>query len=249
MISKAQIKYIQSLSRQKYRKEYQAYLVEGEKNANEWLLSSATIKYILAVEDWLKKNTELLQLHPNAEISELKDFELQKITQLTHAQQVVLVVEMPVSKTVDFSAQSWTLFLERVQDPGNMGTIIRTADWFGIDQVITSPGCVEIFNPKVVQASMGSILRVQVSEMETLQLINERPVDIPLYAAYLDGENVFDLKESQAPGIIAMGNESKGLSQELLANASRKFSIPRFGGAESLNVSVATGILCALLLK
>lgn len=249
MISKAQIKYIQSLSRQKYRKEYQAYLVEGEKNAGEWLRSSAKIKCILAVEDWLRKNTHLLHLHQKAEISELKDFELQKITQLTHAQQVVLVVEMPASKTVDFLSQKWSLFLERVQDPGNMGTIIRTADWFGIEQVVVSPGCVEIFNPKVVQASMGSILRVEIVEMETHQLISDRPTAIPLYAACLDGENVFELNETQTPGIIAMGNESKGLSEELLVKANRKFSIPRFGGAESLNVSVATGILCALLLK
>jgi TrmH family RNA methyltransferase len=138
----------------------------------------------------------------------------------------------------------WSLYLEKIRDPGNMGTIIRTADWFGINQIFCSPDCVEIYNPKVVQASMGSLLRVRVTEMETASFLeqNTRPV----YAAVLDGKDLRQLEQPEY-GVIAMGNESQGLSSLLIDAANHKVMIPGSGGAESLNVAVATGILCAKL--
>lgn len=243
-MTKAQIKFIQSLSRQKYRKEYNAYLVEGDKNAKEWLQSGCRIQYIAANSSWFNINETLVKKHPEAEVIPAEDFELEKITSLQHAQQVVLVVENQAVLPFAPVKGQWSLFLEKIQDPGNMGTIIRTADWFGIRQIICSPDCVEIYNPKVVQASMGSLLRVNIWEMDTADFLQKN--NQPLYAAYLGGSDIRSLKEPE-PGVIAMGNESQGLSPLMATAATHKITIPGAGTAESLNVSVAAGILCAWL--
>jgi TrmH family RNA methyltransferase len=243
-MTKAQIKFIQSLSRQKYRKEHNAYLVEGDKNAKEWLLSDAHILQVVAGEEWLSDNASVINRHPEAELIPAELFELEKLTALQTPQFVLLVVQMPSAFTFEQMAGRWSLYLEKIQDPGNMGTIIRTADWFGLSQIICSPDCVEIYNPKVVQSSMGSLLRMRVTEMDLNDFlaINKKPI----YAAALDGLDIRKL-ESPAPGVIAMGNESKGLSEALMQAATQKIMIPGAGGAESLNVAVATGILCAKL--
>lgn len=243
-MTKAQIKFIQSLSRQKYRKEYNAYLVEGDKNAKEWLMSDAHILQIVAEQEWLDNNNKLTAHHPEAELIPAEVFELEKLTALQTPQSVLLVVQMPSSFHFEQLEGRWSLYLEKIQDPGNMGTIIRTADWFGLSQIICSPDCVEIYNPKVVQSSMGSLLRMRVTEMELSDFLlkNKKPI----YAATLDGEDMRKLQRTE-PGVIAMGNESKGLSEILIQAATQKIMIPGSGGAESLNVAVATGILCAKL--
>jgi RNA methyltransferase, TrmH family len=243
-MTKAQIKFIQSLSRQKYRKEYNAYLVEGDKNAKEWLQSGCRIQYIAANSSWFNINETLVKKHPEAALVSAEDFELEKITSLQHAQQVVLVVEKPAPRPFVPAKNEWSLFLEKIQDPGNMGTIIRTADWFGIRQIICSPDCVEIYNPKVVQASMGSLLRVDIVEIDTEEFLQKNHQ--PVYAAYLGGTDMRSLKRPE-PGVIAMGNESQGLSPLMANAATHKITIPGAGTAESLNVSVAAGILCAWL--
>lgn len=243
-MTKAQIKFIQSLTRQKYRKEYNAYLVEGDKNAREWLTSGAHILQVAGTTAWLEEHSHLINRHPEAEVIACEAFELEKVTALQTAQMVVLVVQMPPVFSFDQPVGQWALYLEKIQDPGNMGTIIRTADWFGIHQIWCSPDCVEIYNPKVVQASMGSLLRVNIAEIEPAAFLskNKRPI----YAAVLNGEDIRPLQGAEY-GTIAMGNESKGLSPEMAAAASHRLMIPGSGGAESLNVAVATGILCAKL--
>lgn len=243
-MTKAQIKFIQSLSRQKYRKEHNAYLVEGDKNAKEWLQSGSAIRYIVAGRLWMDAHADLVRLHPETECVFAEDFELEKITGMQTAQLALLVVQQPDPHSFVSEKGAWSLYLEKIQDPGNMGSMIRTADWFGIRQVICSPDCVEVFNPKVVQASMGSLLRVKIVEMDSAQLLHEK--EQLLYAAYLGGEDMRSLKQPE-PGIIAMGNESRGLSALLADAADHKITIPGIGGAESLNVSVAAGILCAQL--
>lgn len=244
-MTKAQIKLFQSLSRQKYRKEYNAYLVEGDKNAREWLQSDVQIKYIAVEEQWYQENRSLIERHPEAEVIVAKDFELEKITSLQTAQLVILAVEIPAAAFFRYPENQWMLLLEKIQDPGNMGSILRSADWFGISQVICSPDCVDVYNPKVVQASMGSLLRVNIVEknMETFILENT----LPVYAACLSGENIKTIL-NRPKGIIAMGNESQGLSEALLDAATFKVMIPRIGHSESLNVAVATGIVCAELI-
>jgi TrmH family RNA methyltransferase len=142
--------------------------------------------------------------------------------------------------------QEWCLALDDVQDPGNMGTIIRIADWFGIKHIACSPGCVDVYNPKVVQSAMGSHLRVQVHETELGDFI--KGLGLPVFAATLHGENVYQLPKP-GYGILLLGNESKGVSEELINIATRKVTIPGKGGAESLNVAVSAGILCALLVS
>ena len=243
-MTKAQIKFIQSLTRQKYRKEHNAYLVEGDKNAKEWLESEAQILQIAATKEWLLENNALVMHHPQAEIIVAEVFELEKITALQTAQLAVLVVQMPAHFAFHQPVGQWALYLEKIQDPGNMGTIIRTADWFGISQIICSPDCVEIYNPKVVQASMGSLLRVGVTEMSVPDFLlkNTRPI----YAAMLEGQDLRRI-ENMEYGTIAMGNESKGLSDEMKNAATHKILIPGAGTAESLNVAVAAGILCGKL--
>jgi TrmH family RNA methyltransferase len=244
-MTKAQIKFIQSLSRQKYRKEHNAYLVEGDKNAKEWLQSDGVIQYIVAGTAWAESHINLIQKHPEAELVMAADFELEKVTSLQTAQMVVLVVQKKEAAPFSPEKNQWSLLLEKIQDPGNMGTIIRTADWFGIKHIVCSPDCVEIYNPKVVQASMGSLLRVAVSEMEISDFIDNNKQ--PLYAAYLGGRDLREIQNPE-PGIIAMGNESQGLSKMVADAADVKVTIPGLGGAESLNVSVATGIICARFL-
>jgi len=243
-MTKAQIKFIQSLTRQKYRKEHNAYLVEGDKNAKEWLLSEGHILQIAATTEWLAENSSLIKRHPEAETIEAQSFELEKITALQTAQSVVLVVQTPPVFNFQQPVGQWALYLEKIQDPGNMGTIIRTADWFGIHHIICSPDCVEIYNPKVVQASMGSLLRVNISEMDVASFLSQN--QRLLYAAVLNGQDIRQLHQAEY-GTIAMGNESKGLSDELTKASTHKLMIPGSGGAESLNVAVATGILCAKL--
>lgn len=243
-MTKAQIKFFQALSRQKYRKEYNAYLVEGYKNAKEWLQADCRISHIAASATWIADNRALIAAHPEATLIAAEDFELEKISALQTAQEIVLVVERPAQDTPLPATGAWSLLLEKVQDPGNMGTIIRTADWFGISTIICSPDCVEVYNPKVVQATMGSLLRVRILEMELQDFLAQNQA--PLYAACLSGEDIRNIQQPE-PGIIAMGNESRGLSAGLLEAASHKITIPSRGRAESLNVSVATGIICAAL--
>jgi TrmH family RNA methyltransferase len=243
-MTKAQIKLFQALSRQKYRKEHNAYLVEGDKNAREWLMSAAHIIAIAATADWLENHRSLCGQHREADIMPAETFELEKITNLHTAPPVILMVRMPDTRMPSSMDGEWALYLDRIQDPGNMGTIIRTADWFGIKQLFLSPDCAEVYNPKVVQASMGSLLRVSVcsSSMAALQ----QQFELPLYAACLGGADLNTLADPQ-PGLIAVGNESQGLSDEVLRAASHKITIPAGGGAESLNVAVATGIICFAL--
>lgn len=247
MISKAQIKNIQSLSRQKYRKEYNLYLVEGDKNCKEWLRFSCKIAQIYALQSWVDNHQQLLAQHPESELNIVEEFELDKITSLKHAQQVLMVVEKPKFQELKLDGNEWVLFLEKIQDPGNMGTIIRTADWFGISKILITPDCVEIFNPKVVQSTMGSLLRIDFYEIGLQELAKLMNAKTPLYAACLEGKNIHEFK-TPYPGIIAMGNESQGLSHELLQLADFKLTVPRIGAAESLNVGVATGIICAVLI-
>lgn len=243
-MTKAEIKLFQSLSQQKYRKEQNAYLVEGDKNAREWLLSDQKIKSIIATAAWASAHDELLQRHPLARLILAEPFELEKISGLKSAPQVIVVVEMPASADVP-DAQEWTLFLERIQDPGNMGTLVRTADWFGIRQIICTPDCVSVFNPKVVQSSMGSLIRATFFEMDLDSFLEAHRQ--PLYATCLTGKPLSALERPKVPGCIAMGNESQGLSQKLIDKAEFPVTIPGHGGAESLNVGVAAGIVCYAL--
>ncbi|MFT4062509.1 MAG: RNA methyltransferase [Edaphocola sp.] len=243
-MTKNQLKLFQSLSRQKYRNQYGQYLVEGAKNAVEWLQDAhVRIDAVIATEAWLSLHQALLAAHPEAQVFAAAAFELEKITNMATATEVILVAAMGSGQNAA-AQQGWALLLETIQDPGNMGTIIRTADWFGIGQIFVTGDCVDIYNPKVVQASMGSMLRVRIAEVEVAGFLAQNK--LPIYAACLGGTDLRNFHQP-TPGVIALGNESKGLSAALAANATHRLAIPGAGGAESLNVAVAAGIICAAL--
>lgn len=244
MLTKAQNKYIRSLTQQKFRDEYKVFIAEGEKIALEWLSSAANVKMIIATAAWAQRHSAVIAKHTEAEVYIVKEHELEPLSALQTANHVLLVVPFTEKKQVPV-INEWCLALDEIQDPGNMGTIIRIADWFGIRYIVCSPGCVDVYNPKVVQSAMGGHLRVNLYACELLPFL--RGTELPKFAATLEGENVYNIKRQNA-GVLIIGNESKGISEKVLSAATRKVTIPRRGGAESLNAGVSAGILCALLL-
>jgi TrmH family RNA methyltransferase len=244
MLSKAQNKYIRSLSQQKYRKENNVFIAEGDKIAREWLASDEMVQMIVALKDWTDTHKELIHKHSEASLHIVDEDELKEISLLQTPNQVLLVVRhMPQYPEVE--KKGWCLALDDIQDPGNMGTIIRVADWFGVEEIICSPNCVDAYNPKVIQAAMGSHLRVHIHVADLYETL--KYTKLPVFAAALDGTSVYQAKKLKK-GILVIGNESKGISEKVMDLATEKITIPRIGGAESLNAGVSTGILCALLL-
>ncbi len=240
MLSKNEAKYIQSLFHKKQRLQSGLFIAEGIKLVNEILSSSLTIKKIYATADWtnpIEKDVELVRVSED---------ELQKISGLQTANKVLALVEQPVEGDVKKISPKICLALDGIQDPGNMGTIIRIADWFGIDTILAGDDSVDVFNHKVVQSTMGSIIRVKVhyTHLNDWFKINT----LPVYGALLEGESVYN-KAAMQTGILLIGNESKGIREELLPFITHPVSIPRIGAAESLNAAVATGILLSHLVK
>lgn len=243
MLSKAQVKYIQSFSQKKFRDAEGAFIIEGPKLVVEWLRErSQDVRTVYALPEWVEEERALLQ-RSGVAVQTLEPHELEKISQLSTPNNVAAVVRKPHWPAEPALDKGCTLYLDDIQDPGNMGTILRTADWFGIAQVVCSPATVDVFNSKVVQSTMGSLMRVRVHYAEPDELL-DLAKGIPIWAAALDGEEIGHLKAPKA-FVLVIGNESKGIRPSLLARADKKVTIPRIGGAESLNASVATGILLA----
>jgi TrmH family RNA methyltransferase len=237
MLTKSKIKYIQSLQQKKYREEEGVFVGEGPKVVAELLIApNIQAVEVFALEDWAEKNRELL----NTDLTVVSEQELEKISGLVSPKDVVALFKKPVF-TADSPEGKVSLLLDGIQDPGNLGTIIRTADWFGIDLVYCTPDTVDVFNSKVVQSTMGSIGRVNVSYVDLAQTIKEHH-NISVYVAALNGENLFQM-ESPKEAFLVIGNESKGVSEAILQLATHKVHIPGKGKAESLNASVAAGII------
>ncbi len=243
MLSKSQVKDIQSLAHKKSRDEEGLFIAEGPKIIEDFLWQgNIDIKQIYATKEWLdlnKKNTDSI------ETFELTEQELERISQLKTPNQVIAVIKKIETLNSFQVKNEITIVLDTIQDPGNLGTIIRIADWFGVKNIVCSPECADVYNPKVVQATMGSIARVAILYKELIPWLKEQR-DISIYAATLNGKSVNDLGKIKE-GIIIIGNESKGIHATLLGMASDKISIPKIGKAESLNAAVATGILLSHL--
>lgn len=251
-ISQSTIKLLKALHLKKYRQKYNNFIAEGDKIVGELLKQSAyKIKAVYALDDWIVENESLLQ-SSGVVYEAINDKTLKSISQLKTPNKVLTLVEMPAHKTTDTSLLTqelngnWAIFLDGLQDPGNVGTILRIADWFAIPHVLAGPGTVDIYNSKVLQASMGAFLRVKWSTVDYEQLASLSK-DIPLYAADMGGDNVFDI-ETPNTAMLAIGNEGKGLSSYIRSLGPQILSIhsPN-GGAESLNAAIATGILCAAI--
>ncbi len=241
MLPKSEVKYIQSLSQKKFRAEYQQFVAEGPKLIIELLTRKpGWVKKIYATENWWSNQAAATKNKFNAYFTATETFELEKISNLQTPQDVLAVIEMPAEEVKISSSDSRILVLDGIQDPGNMGTIIRSAHWFGVDTIICSPDCADVFQPKVVQASMGSIFSVAViyKNLEDFFAANTKPV----YGALLNGLPVQTVTAA-TDAVILIGNEGKGIRPSLIPFINHPVTIPGFSDAESLNAAVAAGIL------
>jgi RNA methyltransferase, TrmH family len=242
MLSKRIVKYIQSLSQKKLRDEHGEFIAETPKVVAGFLMAgNFKCKILCADKTWLLENENFLQNILINNIYEIDETDLERISLLKNPNKVVAVFDkkLPVSEPTIQGKLS--LMLDNIQDPGNLGTIIRNADWFGIENIICSENCADCYNPKVVQASMGSLARVDILYV-SLHAFIEANKNISVYAATLSGTPVSGLKNIDE-GIILIGNESRGISRELLNLAILEITIPGHGSAESLNAAVASGII------
>lgn len=244
MLSKSRLKYIQTLGQKKFRQQERRFIAEGPKIVAEFLAEhSAAMEEVFALEEWTEENKGLTGNVPCTVVTEQ---ELEKISQLSTPNKVVAVLRQFDHGDAADAKGKITLALDTLQDPGNLGTIIRIADWFGVEQIVCSHDSADLYNPKVVQASMGSIVRVKVYYAELEKWLAAQK-DVRIYATVLEGQDITGINQV-AEGIILIGNESKGISPELLQLAGVKISIPGKGKAESLNAAVATGIVLSHIL-
>jgi RNA methyltransferase, TrmH family len=244
MLVKSQVKYIQSLGHKKFRDVDGVFVAEGPKIVQEFLQSdNLNLVECFATETWLMKNETLLRSRENKFIK-LQEKELQRISFHPAPNEVVAVFSKPVFNNPE-NVQGVTLLLDNIQDPGNLGTLLRTADWFGVSKIVCSADTVDAFNPKVVQSAMGSLVRVELIYRDLEEYIRSQSGKA-VYAASLDGDDLVE-KVNVSSAFLLVGNESRGISSQLEALATRRLRIPRRGGAESLNVAVATGILLSMI--
>lgn len=236
MITRAEILDIKALATKQGREEQRAFIAEGEKLVGEIRNSQLRIRKIYQTKP----------LFSEGELISAK--EMERISQLKSANSVLAVVELPKHKlSLATPSKNLVLALDRVQNPGNLGTIIRLADWFGISDIVCSEDTADCFNPKVVQATMGAILRVRVHYTNLPEWLSAQG-DAKIYGTFLEGENIYSAKLDKC-GVVVMGNEGQGISAEVAATVSHKLLIPPYPadrhGSESLNVSVATAVICA----
>ena len=243
MLSKSQISFVNALHQKKQRKEHHLFIAEGSKSIVEFTQSSYRINTIFHTPDATPK---LCNLPHKIKLQEITAAELKKISTLTTPQDALALIHIPertINGQESFKGR-FTLVLDGIQDPGNLGTIIRTADWFGFKDIICSADTVDVYNPKVVQATMGSLARINVY-YEDLNVYLSEP-HMPVYGALLDGNSVYETKFGEE-GYIILGNEGNGISQKVQSRIGIAITIPRFGEAESLNVAVSTAIICSEL--
>lgn len=243
MLSKNQIKFIQSLQQKKHRNESGCFIAEGNKLVAD-LAPAFECEWLVATDEWLSD-------HPHLKAKQILSAsreELAKAGGLTTPQDAIGIFRKPeyTFSSSDLKGKL-TLAADRIQDPGNLGTIIRLADWFGIEQIICSPDTVDLYNPKTIQSTMGALAHVKVHYLALPEVLKNIP-GIPVYGTFLDGDDMYKTELSDE-GIIIMGNEGNGISSEIEALVSKKLYIPNFPEGcettESLNVAIATSIICA----
>lgn len=241
MLSKNTLKFIKSLHQKKFRKQEQAFFVEGSKNVTELLRSNFEITHLLITPKFGSAYMDLIKQY-SGDLIEVSEQLLESLGAFKSNTSALAVAKS--RQEVPFSVQSGELVLalDDVRDPGNLGTIIRIADWYGISKIVLSPQTADFYNPKVLQASMGSFTRIQFFYQQ-LDVFLENNSNIPIYGAFLEGENIHQTQLTP-DGILVMGNESNGVSPEVARRIAYKITIPSFGQAESLNVAVATAIIC-----
>ena len=240
MLSKARIKIIQSLHLKKYRNELKLFVVEGKKQVAELLTSNYQISCLIATHTWAMQHAQYIT--NNTELITVSDDELKKVSLLQAPQDVLALVQMPdINYLPELLINNFTIVLDGIQDPGNLGTIVRIADWYGIKNIVCSLDCVDIYNPKTIQATMGSFARVNVYYTDLIEVLNQ--TDLPVYGALMQGESLHTV-QLHKNALLIIGNEGKGISENLLQYITNPITIPKFGEAESLNAGVAAAIIC-----
>jgi TrmH family RNA methyltransferase len=244
MLTKATAKLIQSLKDKRTRHELGLFVVEGPKTVSELPASKITVKSLFATHDWLEANAH--QFTSSVECVEVSERQLEQISFLQTPQQVLALAYIPQSSNLSMLQSSRIIALDTIQDPGNLGTIIRIADWYGITDIVCSNSCADVYNPKVVQATMGSFMRVRMHYTDLKSWLGEQR--LPIMGAMMLGAN---LHQTSLPptGILLVGNEGSGIHSDLIPSITQAITIPRFGDAESLNAGVATAIICDAWLR
>lgn len=237
MLSKADIKFITSLQLKKQRQKYSQFIVEGEKSITELLKSQYKIHKLYAINEWIIANQKSLQTTIPIEISEK---ELQQISTYQTPQKVLAVVQIPNQNELTLDTNTLMIGLDEIQDPGNLGTIIRIADWYGIKNIICSKGCTDVYNPKTINATMGSFTRVNIIYNDILAFAKTHA--LPLYTTAFNGESIYSVITIKK-GLIIIGNEGHGVSQDLINASTKQLTIPRIGNAESLNAAISLAII------
>ncbi len=241
MLSKSQISFIKSLQLKKFRKSEGLFIVEGLKSITEFINSSFKIHSIYIEVDFF---SETPSIPTNIHRIETNSVNFKKISNLQHPQGALALIYIPNNKPIEPKVlkNKFTIVLDDVQDPGNLGTIIRTADWFGIENIICSNNTVDIYNPKVVQATMGALSRIQIHYLNLEDFFSQ--VDIPIYGALLEGKSIYET-QFESEGIIVLGNEGHGIHPNLINHIQKPVTIPRIGKSESLNVAISAAIFCS----
>ena len=234
MLSKSRITLITSLKQKKYRLQHQLFVVEGIKTINEFLNSSFVLEHLYAINTFKGVSEE--------EQTVVSEVQLKKISFLKNTNSALAVFKMKPVVKIDNSRL--LVGLDNVRDPGNLGTIIRLCDWFGVTDLICNTETVDCYNPKVVQATMGSLTRVNVTYLNLENFLSEN--SIPVFGTFMEGENIYTSKANTTSGIVVLGNEANGVSEEIEKLVTQKITIPKFGAiqkTESLNVAMATSIV------
>lgn len=242
MLTKNIIKYIQSLKLKKNRDAHKTFIAEGNKLISD-LLGVMKCQYLIGTKEFINN----LQNKDAEYVIEVSNEDIKKLSLQKNPQQSIAVFYQPIYGNISNLEDKLTIVLDEIQDPGNLGTIIRLADWYGIENIVCSPDSADVYNPKTVQATMGALARIKVHYTELIPFLEEMK-DIPIYGTFLDGENIYQKKLSEN-GIVIMGNEGNGISKEVANYVNERLLIPSYPPnketSESLNIAIATAIICS----
>jgi len=249
LLSGNQVKHINSLKQKKFREIHHQFLAEGSKLVLDILESPYKVLAVYALAGWLKRNENLL-LSKKVPFTEIREGEMDKITALSTPSPALAITEIPATPPLPVLVNDLILALDDIRDPGNLGTIIRIADWFGIESIVCSENTVDLYNPKVIQATMGSVTRIRVNYCNLPEFLSSLDPAINIYGTFPEGENIYSAR-LDPKGVILIGSESSGISPEVVSKVTDRISIPSYTAAagrdhaESLNASIATAIVCS----
>lgn len=242
MLSKNQIKYYKSLQIKKFRQIHQSFTVEGAKSVSELLTSDFELELVAATEEYASDHATILEAS-GAKIEIATADDLAQIGSYQSNNACVAIAKTKENRFLDVQGKEFVIVLDDIRDPGNLGTILRIADWYGFSKIVCSESTTDFYNPKVIAASMGSFTRVEVFYTDLTSYF-EKAASANIVGTFLDGVSLYDYHFSQTGGYLVLGNEANGISSEIAALVSDRLSIPKFGQAESLNVGIATAVIC-----